>query len=182
MTAPAPRGDAAHWPTDLRLLEDPLDFIREDHMNMRVICGTMEKLSRSPAPDPAEIARLRHFLRHEIQPLIRDEDEELRALLLIRCPVEDEIEPTLERLKAEHDTLGAMCPGLEAVLESLLAGNRPATEGEATLLRDFADRLRRHLIVENAIVLPIARARLTEDDLAQLRRAMTGRRRPDGAE
>ncbi len=44
------------------------------------------------------------------------------------------------------------------------------------LAHDSRPRFRRHLIVENAIVLPIAQARLTESDIVRLRSAMIQRR------
>ena len=173
-------GDPSRRPTDLDLLKDPLDFIREDHMRMRTVCAAMEQLSHSAAPDPAEVTALLDFLDHEIGVLIRDEEDDLRALLLLRCTEEDEIAPTLERLHGEHAALEALGPGLRAVLAGL-DGARSATPEEAAQLTDFADRLRRHLIVENAIVLPIARARLLEEDIVQLRDAMI-RRRAAGAQ
>ena len=44
------------------------------------------------------------------------------------------------------------------------------------MLTEFASQTRRHLIVENAIILPIARARLDTDDLDALRLGMLRRR------
>lgn len=44
------------------------------------------------------------------------------------------------------------------------------------LAHDSCPRFRRHLIVENAIVLPIAQARLTESDIVRLRIAKIQRR------
>jgi len=173
------RGDATSWPTDLKLLADPLEFIREDHMHMRTVCETIERLSRLAAPEAAEIGRVLDFLGRELGLLIQDEDGELRDLLLLRCTEEDEIAPTLERLSAEHEVLSDLCPRLALALDRMRQGRRAASEDEAVLLRDFADRLRRHLIVENAIVLPIARARLTAADIAALRNAMIRRRAVD---
>lgn len=41
------RGDSEQDPTDLNLLQDPLEFIREDHMHMRTVCEAMERISHS---------------------------------------------------------------------------------------------------------------------------------------
>ena len=65
------------------------------------------------------------------------------------------------------------------MLREMHDDKRPAKDDEAAFLRDFADRLRRHLIVENAIVLPIAQARLTEEHIVRLRNAMIQRRIAD---
>jgi hemerythrin-like domain-containing protein len=43
-------------------------------------------------------------------------------------------------------------------------------------MMDFAHHARRHLILENAVILPIARARLTEADLNAMKRHMLERR------
>jgi hemerythrin-like domain-containing protein len=44
------------------------------------------------------------------------------------------------------------------------------------MLTSFAGHVRRHLVAENAILLPIARARLTRADLARLSAHMRARR------
>ncbi|RLL62928.1 MULTISPECIES: hemerythrin domain-containing protein [Rhodobacterales] len=173
------RGDSEQDPTDLDLLQDPLEFIHEDHMHMRAVCELMERISHNSLPDPVEISRLLRFLDHEIGLLIHDEDDELQGMLLVRCTPEDDIGPTLERLKVEHQTLSELCPRLRTVLTEMHDDKRAAKDDEAAALRDFADRLRRHLIVENAIVLPIAQARLTDDDIVRLRNAMIRRRIED---
>jgi hypothetical protein len=43
------------------------------------------------------------------------------------------------------------------------------------MLRSFADRERRHLAFENAVILPLARLRLTDADRMTLRLAMQRR-------
>lgn len=172
-------GDSESWATDLALLENPLEFIREDHMRMRAICEVMERTARSSLPDPADLSRLILFLEREIGLLIQDEDDVLHGLLLRRCKPLDEIEPTLTRMSRDHDILGESCPGLLETLGQMRDQARPATETEAEALCTFADRLRRHLIVENAIVLPIARARLSAEDIRYLQTAMIQRRITD---
>jgi hemerythrin-like domain-containing protein len=72
-----------------------------------------------------------------------------------------------------------MLPLLKSHLASIRDDERAATEPEADDLREFANRLRRHLLVENAIMLPFARIRLTNDDIVQLRNAMIRRRIED---
>jgi hypothetical protein len=43
-------------------------------------------------------------------------------------------------------------------------------------MRGFAEAERRHLVFENAVILPLARARLTDDDRAAMLAAMAARR------
>ncbi len=49
-------------------------------------------------------------------------------------------------------------------------------EAQTSVLTRFASHVRRHLAAENAILLPIARARLTRRDLQNLSRQMRARR------
>ncbi|WP_108663786.1 hemerythrin domain-containing protein [Acuticoccus kandeliae] len=172
-------GSPARDPTDLRLLENPLDFIKEGHMRMRAMCEVVEMVAASEMPDPVVVSDLLRFLDREVGLLIQDEDDDLRELLAARCEPEDDIETTLRRVEAEHRVLKKMIPALLATLRAMHEERRRATPGEAELQRVFASLLRRHLIVENAIVLPMARARLTENDLAVLRSNMIRRREED---
>lgn len=166
-------------PTDLGLLENPLDFIKEDHMHMRAMCEVLETVAGSETPDPAVVSDLLRFLDREVGLLIEDEDGDLRDLLVVRCEPEDDIEPTLRRVEAEHRVLTRMIPALLDTMRAMHEERRRATPGEAELQREFASLLRRHLMVENAIVLPMARARLNEKDLAVLRSSMIRRRSED---
>jgi hypothetical protein len=69
-----------------------------------------------------------------------------------------------------------------AALERAIASDTTVTPQEAAAVTAFAAQERRHLIVENAIVLPLARVRLTPQDLETLRRRMLQRRRAAGEE
>ncbi|WP_095590954.1 hemerythrin domain-containing protein [Actibacterium ureilyticum] len=173
------RGNVDIEPTNLELMENPLEFIKEDHMHMRSVCESIDHLAQAEVPDRVQLSRIISFLEHEIGLLIHDEDDDLRELLLKRCLPEDNIASTLDRLKDEHVLLSGMLPLLKSHLASIRDDERAATEPEADDLREFADRLRRHLLVENAIILPLARVRLTNDDIVQLRNAMIRRRIED---
>ncbi|TRW96537.1 hypothetical protein FNJ84_10615 [Paracoccus sp. M683] len=168
-------------PTDLRLLADPLEFIKVDHIHMRAVCIAMEQVAASDSPDPQVVAALVGFLDRELALLIVDEDVDLHDLLLARCLPEDEIEPTLDRVEAEHQALSDMIPDMLAMFTSLHAAQRAASPDEAALIQRFSALLRRHVMIENAVVLPFARARLDQDDLALLRDSMAARRGANGA-
>jgi len=167
----AGRGDATRWSADLKLLNDPLEYIREDRMHMRSVCEAIEDLSRCPETETGVILRLRHFLEHELGLFIQDEDGDLRELLLIHCMLEDEIEPTLVWLAAEHEVFGDLYPRLAPALNRMRDCKRAASEGRPRLW-PISPTASAVSSVENAIVLPIARARLTEADIAHLPSAM----------
>ncbi|MCB2076099.1 MAG: hemerythrin domain-containing protein, partial [Novosphingobium sp.] len=109
---------------------------------------------------------------------VLDEEEDLFPLLRRRTELEDRIDDTLEVLCQEHDAdrrdAHDIVEGLSALAERGAA--RPLKVAFRKLLRRFAANERRHLTVENAIVLPLARARLTADDLRNLGRRMAARR------
>ncbi|NIR60715.1 MAG: hypothetical protein GWO02_15015, partial [Gammaproteobacteria bacterium] len=71
-------------------------------------------------------------------------------------------------------TIAAM-QEVRAVLLPLVEGGALAADDRA-LLAAFANHARRHLIAENAIIMPLARARLSDDDLRTLRAEMRRRR------
>ena len=68
-----------------------------------------------------------------------------------------------------------------ALLETAKSNAETAelTNNDRELLRRFAANERQHLIVENAIVLPLARARLSETDKQNLGMRMAARRGTD---
>jgi len=178
MTAPAPRhvrGDCLS-PTDPALLGNPLDFIAEDHLREREICVRLDRIAAAATPDADEIAGVLSYLAGELPLHLQDEEHDLFPLMRRRCPPEDEIGKIIDRLLADHGHAHAQTPRTLAVLGRLLAESRGPTPGETAQLTDFAKHARAHLIVENAIILPIARARLTARDLEALCRGMLGRR------
>ncbi|GAB4390501.1 hemerythrin domain-containing protein [Albidovulum sp.] len=168
------RGDPA-------LSGDPLDLIRDDHLRERQICAHIDALARSAEPDPQLAAEALDFLRRELPRHQQDEEEDLFPLLRRRCTPEDEIEALIARLADDHAEAAAGLPAVLAVLAAI-AGGEPAPTPEArSLLAAHAARARRHLILENAIILPFARLRLGASDLEDLRQRIGQRRRAQTA-
>lgn len=163
-------------PTDPRLLADPLEFIKVDHIHMRAMCLAMEQQAASDKPDSKIAAAVTGFLERELALLIDDEDTDLHDLLIARCQPEDEIDETLARVEAEHKALSGMISDVMAAFRAIHAAGRRADADEARMIRDFSSLLRRHVMVENAIVLPFARIRLTRSDLNKLAASMVRRR------
>ncbi len=159
-------------PAKLGEFENPLDFIWEDHRRERRICALIDKIATADPPDAASVGHVLRFLTKDLFAHMEDEHSGLFPLLLRRCKPEDEIQKIVGRLRTEHDCQAALAPGVEAALAHSLAEPRQLSDEQRAALSAFATHARRHLIAENAIVLPIARRRLTTDDLANLRRRM----------
>ncbi len=159
-------------------LATPLDYIFADHVRQRVLCSVLDQIAETRALDRDLAAAALGFLKADFAPHIIDEEEDLFPLLRRRSRPEDHIEAVLGDLSQEHaaDQLDAqvIIEGLQAVLEN--RGNDRLDQDFRRLLRRFAAYERRHLTVENAIVMPLARARLTQDDLRNLGRRMAARR------
>lgn len=156
--------------------DDPLEQMSQEHLRQREICATLDKLAALNAPDPELAAGvLPHFdtllARH-----VEDEEEDLFPILRRCSDPEDDINDTLDRLVGKHlVSLELAVRVREVVLEMANDNTLPDAQGAAALV-GFAAHERRHLIVENAIVLPLARARLSQSDLNDLRDRMAARR------
>lgn len=158
-----------------RLLGNPLDFIREDHMRERAICAAIDDLAVAPITAPELADRVSEFLSRELPLHLADEEEDLFPLLRRRCAREDEIDRVLRRLDTEHRHAATGTQGVLNILARLPAG-AVLSRCERAYLFNYASQVRLHLILENAIVLPLARARLIPGDLDTLRLRMMQRR------
>lgn len=163
-------------PTNPSLIARPLEFISEDHLRERQICGMIDALAMATMPDRPSILTVLRFLNEEFNVHLRDEMEDLFPLLERRCTEEDFITRAISRIREDQDKAIRLLPEVRVVLATALDTGRgfPA-EGRAALMR-FAVHVRRHLVAENAILLPIARARLTRADLRSLSKQMRSRR------
>jgi hemerythrin-like domain-containing protein len=163
-------------PTDPVLLGNPLDFIAEDHLRERQICALIDRIANAGEVDVPDVENVLSFLGEELQTHLEDEEQDLFPMMRSRCEAEDEIDKVIDRLRSDHSRVEALMPKVKAALGRLLArGSAPGARDRAALT-DFASHARRHLIVENAIILPIARARLGKTDLDRLRLGMLRRR------
>jgi len=170
--------DGGIEPISADLLATPLDFFFAEHFRHRQLCGLIDRLSGATFFDPGPIAEVVDFLRFEAPLHIIDEEEDLFPLLRRRCLAEDEVEGVLGVLSAEHKADGVLGRTVRTYLERCLE-TRSAPGGSLEGRRDlaaFAAQERRHLALENAVVLPIARQRLTPEDLTGLARRLAARR------
>ena len=156
--------------------DNPLDQISQEHLRQREVCATLDRLAALKAPDPGLAAGvLPHFdtllARH-----VHDEEDDLFPLMRQRSEPGDDINDTLDRLIRKHQVSLELAVGVRDILRAMVRDDAlPDADGAAALV-GFAAHERRHLIVENAIVLPLARARLTAADLVRLRTRMEQRR------
>lgn len=163
-------------PTDL--LTQPLDWFYAEHYRHRQFCALVTALAAEPRFDGQALTLVVEFIRNDLALHIIDEEEDLFPLLRRRALPEDEIEPALGRLSTEHRADIAHAHSMRAHLEACLEAQRAPSADPAVckVMRDFAAQEMRHLTLENAVVLPIARLRLSETDLKGLGRRLAARR------
>jgi hemerythrin-like domain-containing protein len=162
---------------DPKLLSDPLGYIHADHFRHRELCRAAEELADAALYDAALGEAVAAFLDRDMAVHVIDEEEDLFPLLRRRAAAADGIEKVLGLLSGEHAADEMLA---KQIVNGLLrAARKPAETLDRALknaLRTFADRERRHLTVENAIVLPLAAKRLSRADLNGLSRRMAARR------
>lgn len=163
-------------PTDPSLLASPLEFISEDHMRERQICTLIDRMASSASFDRPAAQSVLRFLNEELNVHMRDEAEDLFPLLVQRCPAEDEIGRTITRIRNDLDEATRLLPEVRATLAHCLDAGCDLSAENGEMLMRFVGHVRRHLAAEYAILLPIARARLTRTDLETLSQHMRSRR------
>jgi hemerythrin-like domain-containing protein len=178
---PAQRGSGQD-PTDTALLATPLEFISADHLRERQICAIIDGLAADTSSDRHAALTVLRFLNEELNVHMQDEAEDLFPLLARRCPAEDDIDRVIIRICTDLNEATALLPPVRTILARCLDTGGDLAAAERKMLIRFAGHVRRHLAAENAILLPIARARLTRRDLQSLSRHMRRRRGlpPDG--
>jgi hemerythrin-like domain-containing protein len=158
---------------------DPIEFILAEHLKHRQMCKALERLAHATDFDPAEIAALVDFIRFDLTLHVIDEEEDLFPLLRQRCEPEDGIERVLDRMTAEHAEDKALAVQVRDILNAGLIERKPpaAVEGAAEVLLAFAAHEKSHLVLENAVLVPLARRRFSKDDLGALGQRLMARRR-----
>jgi hemerythrin-like domain-containing protein len=167
------------------LLREPIEYIFADHYRMRQIIATMDRfltegIYAQPPMDDAIIADMtviQAYLRDELPPHIADEEEDLFPCLEQRSQNDSDTKQILATLHQEHEEDFALLPPLIAGHGDLLAGREVAARElfETSVVR-FVETQRRHVIWENNIVLPLARRRLSTEDMEKIGRDMAARR------
>lgn len=172
----APPADIEEIPREL--LHEPLDWFFAEHYRHRQLCRMIEEVAARPTFNAGPISQIIDFIRYDLALHIIDEEEDLFPLLRRRALPEDEIENVLGRLSAEHRIDATQSQVVRERLEAALIAQRaPALDPEVkSVLVNFARHELRHLALENAVVLPIARLRLTVADLTALSRRLAARR------
>tara|TARA_R110002074_G_scaffold9848_3_gene38351 strand:+ start:124 stop:693 length:570 start_codon:yes stop_codon:yes gene_type:complete len=164
---------------NLTKLQNPLDFIAEDHMLEREVCAIIDTIVSNASTGKMDCERVVSFLTERLPQHLADEEIDLFPMMLERCVPEDEIQRVIDKLQSDHGHALADTPAVVALIDSKDGSSGGLSKEACAQLTEFAVHARRHLILENAIILPIARARLTKHDLDIMRQHMLERRSLD---
>jgi hemerythrin-like domain-containing protein len=156
------------------LLESPIDFLFAEHNRQRQAANALHLVADGEVND-AGVKKLIAFLQTDFAIHVADEELCFFPLLQQHCLPEDNIGKLIERLAEEHKKDEATVSRTTAVLRGLLAGEKLNSD-IIRAIRSFAEHVLQHLALENAILLPIARARLNEAALHTLSGMMKERR------
>jgi len=160
-------------PIDPGLLSAPIDYLHAVHLREREVCAMLDRVADLGRVSGTNAKSIMSFLSDELPLHLEDEETDLFPLLQVRCSEEDEIDRLLKRLRTDHRHADFDTPRITAILQGATPEIEPTACGA---LRRYADHARRHLILENAILLPFARLRLNARDISRLRAGMARRR------
>ncbi|MBI3451638.1 MAG: hemerythrin domain-containing protein, partial [Rhodospirillales bacterium] len=163
---------------DLRLLADPISFLFAEHYRQRAVLAHLDSLSADVGMASRAVAEaVLDYLKTELPRHIADEENDLFPAMRRRCTAEDNIEALIDGLTAEHgDDESLAATVIEGLTERLQDTGWGINVDLNSAVRAFAETQRRHLAWENALVLPLARKRLSTEDLARISRSMATRR------
>ncbi|WP_296599722.1 hemerythrin domain-containing protein [Phenylobacterium sp.] len=170
------RAHVVETPDDL--LSDPITWFFAEHQRHRQFCDLMQRASMASVYDETLIRWLLDFVVHDLAIHVLDEEEDLFPLMRARAQPEDDVDKVLGRLQGEHAKDLTAAAAVRHHLESCLRQQVPISRSNVRrrALEAFAVQERGHLALENAVVLPLARLRLTERDLLDLSNRLAKRR------
>lgn len=144
-------------------IDSPLDRIFAQHQRHREAAQIMAFIAdgdERSRPDKTEIYdMLSAFMAADLVDHTLEEEQAFFPLLRENCEPQDGIDRVLARLSGEH----ASDEEFRAELGPALSRAAKGVELEPPVrrrLRAFSEHLRQHIALENAVVLPLARARL----------------------
>ncbi len=161
------------------LTDDAVVLLFADNFRRRQVLRLLRQAAEGTGMTVSLMRAVNRFLGTDAMLHIRDEEESLFPALRLRCRPEDGLDRLIGHLAHDHDA------ERRAIAE---IGHRMNASGAAAvavplspdlrrLIAAFVDLTRNHIIDENALLLPLARLRLSRRELARLGQRMLARRR-----
>lgn len=168
--------------------DQPLELWLACHDRVRRMTGLLERLrehlARMGSDDAARVTAttIRRYFTEAAPRHHQDEEVDLFPLLRRRLPEKAPERTTavvaaLDRLEADHVSLGRVWDRLRPVLEAIERGEAAALDADD--VRVFAEGYRRHCEIEDTTIAEALRLCMTGTDLDALGQAMAERRGVD---
>ena len=164
------------------LLREPLDYLVADHMRQRKLCNALEALHPVNGGGwPREITEpIFNYLSDALPQHTSDEECDLFPALRAVAGLDPDMDDLIEASIRNHAVELSLASDVIAALRRVPPANdETGAPNISRLLADFTDCLRRHLAIEERMLMPLARKRLTGDAMTQIGRAMAVRRNID---
>ena len=171
------RGGRKSWflqPLPRGLIERPLEFIAAEHHRQREAAVILHMIADGGF-HARGVQQLIEFLETDFVRHIGDEELVFFPALKAHCHPEDNVDRIIARLLDEHEQGQVIVDDVLLILKSRLAGDAIAPD-RARRMRELADKIRKHLALENGVLLPIARVRLDKTVLRRISDALKQRR------
>lgn len=154
-------------------LVTPLEYIFADNFRCRVLCNLLSMIGSGREVGADVVSACRDFLLRDFLIHLADEKQALFPLLIERTSEEDGVLAAVRQQRPGFAMINRLAGALD---------RRPErARGAASLFSDFVSDERRHIAVENVVLLPVAKKRLRPSDLTWLTAVMRdhrGRVRP----
>lgn len=160
------------------IITQPLIWLAAEHHKFRKFCSLIGQIAASASVMREAMAQTLTFLRADLPLHVLNEEGDLFPMLRLRCAPEDDVDRVIAALSADHGRDVAVVTEIAGLIDEAVRLDRPIPHGSYAQqrLRDFAISQGEHIALEDAVVLPLARASLGPEDLAVLAERMAGRR------
>jgi hemerythrin-like domain-containing protein len=159
---------------DPGLIANPLDFLLNEHLRQRQFAKILTLIADGVI-NRRTVRGVIDFITNDLAQHILDEEISLFPVLRPLCEQDDKIDAILGVLADEHREDESTSDDVLAILRKIEKGEKTSLSDRATL-RNFAEHLRHHIALENGVLLPIARARMTADALRIVEQSLKSRR------
>lgn len=139
--------------------EDPISALRKAHADQLLLCDRLEEIADS-LPEAINRQKCMYAAR-ALGPMVRGvhrfEEDVVFPMVAERLKNQEQIEPTLNRLRFEHCEDECFAEELTEALHKLGVGDPDINiEAIGYMLRGFFEAMRRHIAFESEMLLPMA--------------------------
>jgi len=164
---------------DPEAFRDPLALLRDDYGRQLRLCNLLDAFTEKLEAEPVKplASALLAYLKDDLPLDGEDKEKDLLPALERRCEADDGLEEIRRQLAREHELNSDLAAFMVDDLEALADG-RSLTNPVRLVnnVREFSETQRQHVSWEDRVLLPLARQRLTPEDLAEIGRSMAARR------